>query len=1023
MLRVEAGCYDVLSDGHPAFTVASAGNQTTADTLESLAQWSRKAISMFRLFRLILLLCCVWLSVAPARAIDVQLGRLRFILNTPHDVTLLADGIPIIRESHFYMVKPGWTATLMNTDNVTPGYSTSYAAGVYTANVTYQNSEGLVRYSYELGPGNTYKVTVNYATKSQPAQIEWSMAYLNANLIAGMPWSANTVSGARSGTVPVFATTPDQTQSQLCPLVKSIHFDTNLGPLDVTIEASNSSVSGFRLFDARAGQQDWAKRNPIFWFGVGESPIPTVPEMRTITATWQLGEAPVRTVVPALDPAPVTLEREGAQAPYVIDLPIVPRPKERTTAGSACRLGQNVYITVPVGAPPEVMGAAVEIQQDLADLWGIDSEIGPSAPTGATVISLGVSTDSNVPAKEEGYYLSVVAGRVTIAGHDARGVYNAAQTLKQLIRLDPYGVYVKTATIRDWPSLKMRGVHWFGGPNGLAFHRLMLDRIVSRYKLNTMLYEVEFGKWASHPEIWHSTRGMTREDMQASVDHARSRFVEPIPLVNSLGHADWMFVNGQHRDLATDPNAPRQYNPENPAVYTLLFDVMQEAADIFQPRYFHIGHDEVMMTGTFPKAGSSKTATELILEDVVRINNWVKARGMRTMMWGDEFLHYPQEASDAGNAPDLATSALRRAGLPKDIVITDWHYNGSTTSFPSVPLWKREGWDFIGVPWYNWTNIQNLTSVVKQYEGMGMIQSTWAGWSMSPEIVNTSAYEQFCAYVVAAEMFWSGANPKVADLGYDINDAFRYAWNGTFANTKTCNGFQIDPGGGNAVMWDWIPGGPHPPAAFPSGELARDGVYFRLGNPVWLAGGLDPAGTRARSVAIPVDSKPLSSISVLWGTTFAGESGSRVARFTVGYADGRTVEVPILYGTQIFAFNDVRFGLQAPAVWKGKDTVGQGVTLRAWTWTNPRPNVPVTSVSVTSEVSEAAPVLVAMTGIYPLNPPLTLADAARALSLAGGIAEAGPDDIARLDLSPVSPGRIDAVDAVVTVRKALGIDP
>ncbi|NMC83067.1 MAG: hypothetical protein GYA63_09465, partial [Armatimonadetes bacterium] len=333
---------------------------------------------MFRLFRLILLLCCVWLSVAPARAIDVQLGRLRFILNTPHDVTLLADGIPIIRESHFYMVKPGWTATLMNTDNVTPGYSTSYAAGVYTANVTYQNSEGLVRYSYELGPGNTYKVTVNYATKSQPAQIEWSMAYLNANLIAGMPWSANTVSGARSGTVPVFATTPDQTQSQLCPLVKSIHFDTNLGPLDVTIEASNSSVSGFRLFDARAGQQDWAKRNPIFWFGVGESPIPTVPEMRTITATWQLGEAPVRTVVPALDPAPVTLEREGAQAPYVIDLPIVPRPKERTTAGSACRLGQNVYITVPVGAPPEVMGAAVEIQQDLADLWGIDSEIGPS---------------------------------------------------------------------------------------------------------------------------------------------------------------------------------------------------------------------------------------------------------------------------------------------------------------------------------------------------------------------------------------------------------------------------------------------------------------------------------------------------------------------------------------------------------------------------------------------------------------------------------------------------------------------
>ncbi|HEY3269153.1 MAG TPA: beta-N-acetylhexosaminidase [Armatimonadota bacterium] len=975
---------------------------------------------MFRFARVALAALLAAAAPALPASLDYTVGRLHFTMSPGHNVRLTADGVPLIRESHFYMVTPGWTSTLLNADNLTPTISSSVSNGTYTGTAVYDNVNATVRYTYTLGPDDTYKVTINYVSKGPAAEIEWDMAYLNANVIAGRPWSASTVSGTRSGTVPIFATSSDQWASQLCPLVKTISFDTNLGPLSVAITGSSSSVRAFRLFDARAGTQDWAQRNPMFWFGIGVSPIPTAGQ--TITATWHLGTAPTRTTIPKLATEPVLREAPAARVPYVADMPVIPHPKESTAGSAPCRLGPNVYIAIPTVPRAEEQQAALELRSELSTYWGITPTIGSTPPANATTFTLGVSTDSSVPQVAEGYSLNVAANGVAVAGYDGRGVYNGAQTLKQLLRADANGVYVKAATIRDWPSLKMRGVHWFGGPNGLAFHKKMIDLIVAPYKLNTMLYECEFGYWASHPEIWDTSRGMTKADMQASVNYARYRFIEPIPLINSLGHADWMFTNGQHLDLATDATARYQYDPENPGSYTLLFDVMQEAADIFKPKYFHIGHDEVTTGGVFPKPGSTKTAGELIVADTVKINNWVKARGMRTMMWGDEFLHYPDEASDAGNAPSVAEAQTRRAGLPKDIVITDWHYDGTSTTYPSVPLWKSGGWEAVGVPWYDWSNIQNLSSIVTRNNAMGLIQSTWAGWSMYPDIVNTSAYNQFCAYLVAAEMAWSGASPKLVDLGYNPDDAFQKAWNRAAIDLKTYTGFLTDIGSGNAAMWSWIPG-THPTVPFPTGDQAWGGVEFSVASPIWLSGGLNPAGTWPQAVEIPVSGKKATELNALWGTSWIGTSGAPVARFKVTYMDGTSSQTAIVYGTQIFAFNDLRGGLQTATAWTGTDSVGQNVSVRRWTWKNPKPDAGIRTVTVTSETGEAAPILLGLTGLHPWVAPYTMVDAARALRLAAGLDAATSADLLRLNLvSDSAAAAVNLTDAVRVARTATGLN-
>ena len=951
---------------------------------------------------------------AGAQSLNFTAGRMHFTLSPAHTVKLTADGIPLIRESHIYLVSPGWTNTLLNADNLTPRTSSSLSNGVYTGTAIYENTDAIITYTYQLGPDETYKVTVNYASKGKAAEVEWDMAYLNANIIAGRTWSASTVKGSRSGTVPIFATSPDQTKSQLCPYVKTIHFDSALGPLDVTIQGSDSGVASFRLFDARAGTQDWALRNPMFWFGVGVSPIPAG---QTITATWHLGAAPTRTIITKLDNPPTPRDLPTVKIPYIQDYPVIPHPKETTDPGAPCRLGKSAYIAIPATPSAQEKQAADELRSELAAYWGVTATIGSAPLATVSTITLGVSTDPMVPQNVEGFRLTTTANSVTVGGFDARGVYNGAQTVKQLLRADTNGVYVKSAAIRDWPSLSMRGVHWFGGPDGLAFHKKMIDLIVAPYKMNTMLYECEFGKWATHPEIWSSSRGMTKADTQQSVNYARSHFIEPIPLINSLGHSDWMFENGQHLDLATDSTARYQYNPENPAVYTLLFDVMLEAANLFQPKYFHIGHDEVTTGGVFPKLGSTKTATELILADTVKINDWVKSHGMQTMMWGDEFLHYSEEASDAGNAPDLATAATRRAGLPKDIVITDWHY-ASTTNYPSVPLWKNAGWQVVGVPWYDLTNVQNLASAVKSNGGLGMIQSTWAGWSMYPDIVNTSAYNQFLAYLVAAEMSWSGSNPQISALGYNPDDAFRRAWNRTPVDSKSYKGAVLDPGSTNAQMWDWIPG-THARGTFPTGEQVWGGITFSLGNPVWLAGGINPAGTCPKTVSIPMNNRVATELNFFWGISWIGESGGPVVRFNITYSDGYSYEVRCVYGTQIQAFNDLRGGLATNTVWTGTDPVGQSVALRRWAWKNPRPGAPISTITLTSEATEAAPVFVSMTAVGPAK--YTVDDVVRALMISGGLQYSSSTDMTRLNPSADTP--IDRTDALLVARAFAGLAP
>ncbi len=922
---------------------------------------------------------------ASAQYITLNSRNLRFQLLAGRNITLTARGVPVIRQSHLYIVKPGWTAMYLNQDNERPTVTTWNEGDVQMAGATYETDDAVVKYRFEMRQDDTFKVKVEYASKGQPAELEYDAGYINANVLAGAPYTAQTVKGPVQGEVPWHATSDDQAKSQVMPLLSQATFQTVLGELQILVEGSNKENSTLRMFDARGGTQEWAQRNPVFWLGIGVPQIPMGPEPNSVTVTYRFNLRKANADAPTAEGQPVITAVKAARVPSSPDLPIIPRPKEIVFKGDRMNLGAGTVIVIPAKPVQEERQGALELQEELKNIYGLPVKIlrsGAKLPSSAGAIiaiarsgqplAIPMTREAPIPmpGQAEAYTLRVRGRLALVQGKDARGAYFGAQTLKQLIGIDAKGVFLKPAVIRDWPSLGFRGVHWFGGPNSWPFHQKMLTRIIAPLKMNSMVFQVDFSEWSTQKDIWDKGRATPKDQIRKTVALARNRFIEPIPLVNSLGHSDWMFVNGKNLDVATDPVKRYQYDPAQTRVYTdILFPVMEEVIEIFKPRYFHIGHDEITTGGVFPPKGSDKTATELIIEDIKKVHGWVKERGMQSMIWGDEFLHYPEEATDAGNAPSVEEAAKRRAGLPKDIIITDWHYASTPVKYPSVGIWHKEGFKVIGAPWNDWSNIARFSNVLAEEKAMGSLQTTWAGWSMDLDLVKGPSFPQFVSYLVAAEYAWNAGRGGPETLGYRPEEAFLALWDKGPVDRATHAGFTVDlTSVANTDMWGWGRSAPSmfgvepgKPTEAPSGDQTWGGIQFRIGKPLWLAGSVDPEGARPRSVDVPLNRKA-KALHFLWGTTRVAQADDVVARLSVTWSDGSTETIPVKYANNILAFTDLRQGGNLATVWRGRSAWDEPAWLRRYTWKNPKPGLAVTSLTLKSEGIEAAPVLVSVTG-------------------------------------------------------------
>ncbi|NOZ22485.1 MAG: family 20 glycosylhydrolase [Planctomycetes bacterium] len=373
-------------------------------------------------------------------------------------------------------------------------------------------------------------------------------------------------------------------------------------------------------------------------------------------------------------PFPAFVRRPMPKKPY---LGICPLPKEMRPRDGTFAITAKTKIIANASKSRELAYCLDILRAELKKWYGLDlATATDSGRTDAIVLQL---TDVDLP--KEGYGLSVTKERATILAKEPRGLYYGIQTLLQAIA-DSTEVasrpQVKCVEIRDWPSLSVRSARiglptdkW-GWPHDPTVNvddfTAFLYNTMARLKQNTLILEMGHGyRFESVPKIG-AKHAWGRKELEKIRDFCKRHFIEIIPCVNSMGHTSWFLLGHPELRWHDDLNMLCTCNPKS---YELMTKVYDELIDIFKPRTFHIGMDEVRWRGgRNPKkikpCGCDKVPTwEQYGRWVKKLHAHLKKRGVRTMMWGDMLLD-----GHNGGPPFFTKRAIK--DIPRDVIIANW---------------------------------------------------------------------------------------------------------------------------------------------------------------------------------------------------------------------------------------------------------------------------------------------------------------------------------------------------------------
>jgi hexosaminidase len=371
----------------------------------------------------------------------------------------------------------------------------------------------------------------------------------------------------------------------------------------------------------------------------------------------------------------------------------------------------------------------------------------------------------------DSFRIAVESGKIAIdvySDKSERPFRVALSYLARMVRRKGSYLELPIGAVECRPQVAWRGVHLFVGPSALAFHKKLWTNVLLPLGFNKVVLQCEQTEWNCLTNV-RGGIAMKHADLSKLCDWYRSVGVEPIPLVQSFGHADWLFQKGKNLGLALNAKVPYAIDPRKPAARDLFEQLWREVIEVTKAKTVHFGLDEIALRG-FPKDRS--LATALWKVQLPFLASIAKRHKVRMMLWGDECLS-PGQAPNATNAPNAKEAADRRALIPKGSLIGDWHYGrqpGPEGYLPTLKLLKGEGFKPVACTWYRPENIRNFVLAAIQEEA-GVLQTTWAGYESS-EAVMLKNLKQFSAMILTADYAWSGREEMSTRLGYDANTAF-----------------------------------------------------------------------------------------------------------------------------------------------------------------------------------------------------------------------------------------------------------
>lgn len=220
--------------------------------------------------------------------------------------------------------------------------------------------------------------------------------------------------------------------------------------------------------------------------------------------------------------------------------------------------------------------------------------------SGKEILILNISTGNNLPDSHEGYVLEIKDGQVTINARAQEGLFYGCQTLLQLLEdARDQQIKIPACRITDYPEIAYRGIHLDlrHHINTIGYYYEMMDRL-AQIKVNAVIVEFHERLRYRRAPVIGAIDAITLEQFAALCRYARERNIEVSPLVQGLGHAQFILKHDQYKHLREDPTSDWAFSPLDPGTYDLQFSLYEDAIDATPGgKYLHVGGDEVVGLG------------------------------------------------------------------------------------------------------------------------------------------------------------------------------------------------------------------------------------------------------------------------------------------------------------------------------------------------------------------------------------------------------------------------------------------
>lgn len=269
---------------------------------------------------------------------------------------------------------------------------------------------------------------------------------------------------------------------------------------------------------------------------------------------------------------------------------------------------------------------------------------------------------------------------------------------------------------------------------------------LAKQGVNVIVLEVDYNfNFKSHPELRRGANPITRDGARRFAALCRKLKIRLIPEFQSVGHQSWksetfpLLTVYPKYDLTPGafPNNEgiycREWDVQNPEVWSIVFELMDEIIDAFRADALHVGMDEVFLLGS-DKSPSTKgqDPAKLFAQAVNELHtHLVRKRRVEMLMWGDRLIDGNKfdlgewEASKNGTAPAVDM-------IPKDIIICPWHYE-PRDSYPSVPMFIEKGFRVLPAGWKSVEATTALIQFNKSHSGPRMLGHLFTTWGVKKE--------------------------------------------------------------------------------------------------------------------------------------------------------------------------------------------------------------------------------------------------------------------------------------------------